>query len=99
MKANTLLELAGMQIWDREIEQMCYLHIFVYRDEEGNSGGNQWEGKVNKIEKMIASFQRDSKDFQDEVIQHLEGSQNKALENLQRDMSDLKFYMTKIAER
>ena len=35
MKSNTLLELAGMQIWEREDEELKYLHWFVYKDEEG----------------------------------------------------------------
>lgn len=35
MKSNTLLELAGMQTWERDMEDLKYLHWFVYKDEEG----------------------------------------------------------------
>lgn len=36
MKAGSLLELAEMQKWERDQDDMKYLHWFVYKDEEGN---------------------------------------------------------------
>lgn len=65
MKADSLLELAGMQKWEREIEDMKYLHWFVYKDEEGNPINDAWGGKVKKLEGQIAAFQKEAQDFQD----------------------------------
>jgi hypothetical protein len=50
MKANTLLELAGMKIWEKDLDEMKYLHWFVYKDEENNPINDAWGGKVKKIE-------------------------------------------------
>lgn len=37
MKANALNELAGMQIWENDNEDLKYLHLFIYKDEEFGS--------------------------------------------------------------
>lgn len=68
MKANTLLELAGMQSWERDNEEKKYLHWFVYKDEEGAAiDEDVWGGKVKKIEQNINGFRSDVNEFMKEV--------------------------------
>ena len=55
MKANALSELAGMQQWERDNDELKYLHFFMYKDEEFG-GGDAWPGKVKIIEQKITNF-------------------------------------------
>lgn len=63
MRAGTLLELAEMQKWERDNEDMKYLHWFVYKDEEGNMLADANGSNVKKLEKYLESCHKEFKDF------------------------------------
>lgn len=80
MKANTLLELAGMQSWQREDEDLKYLHWAMYKDEEGAPLNDAWGGKLKKLENIVLTYNNDINSFRDTLLQRVEVKQKEGLQ-------------------
>jgi hypothetical protein len=51
-KAVLLKELNDFYFWNRDKEDICFMHIIRYVSENRNTG-NVWEGKIKQISNMI----------------------------------------------
>lgn len=56
MKAQSLIEIATMQKWQRTRGSKKYFHWFLYKDKEMNPTGDAWDERINKIIKKVQKF-------------------------------------------